>query len=157
MGKRGKRRNKSQDRQPAKQPNRQDVWRDHKEVHENTYFRKYYQTQFQPYFKNNPNEFEVFWSYMKQRLPVVFRVNPNQPNYLSFVKKLLNEDMVKEEKFEGQFEPQEEIKVEKIEWFPNDLVYRINTNRQQFKKSKKLEALYSFLQKATDSGLVTRQ
>jgi hypothetical protein len=42
---------------------------------------------------------------MKIKLPVVFRINPNQPNYLHFKNKLDSEEFmasqVKEEKQEG--------------------------------------------------------
>jgi multisite-specific tRNA:(cytosine-C5)-methyltransferase len=61
------------------------------------------------------------------------------------------------EKIEGEYEPTEQIKVQKIDWYPNMLVYSINTTKQQFKKSKTLEELHSYIEKASDVGLVTRQ
>lgn len=94
---------------------------------------------------------------LKERLPVVFRVNCNQPNYRAFIHKLTSEDLVKWEKLEGEFEPQQPIKVECIDWYPDQLVYIINTTKQQFKKSKLLQPLHSLVEKATDAGLVTRQ
>jgi 16S rRNA C967 or C1407 C5-methylase (RsmB/RsmF family) len=93
------------------------------------------------------------------RLPVVFRINCNQPNWMAFAEKLISEDLVKKqmEKIEGEYEPTEQIKVQKIDWYPNMLVYSINTTKQQFKKSKTLEELHSYIEKASDVGLVTRQ
>jgi 16S rRNA C967 or C1407 C5-methylase (RsmB/RsmF family) len=92
-------------------------------------------------------------------LPVVFRINCNQPNWMAFAEKLISEDLVKKqmEKIEGEYEPTEQIKVQKIDWYPNMLVYSINTTKQQFKKSKTLEELHSYIEKASDVGLVTRQ
>jgi hypothetical protein len=40
---------------------------------------------------------------MKVRLPVVFRINSNQPKWMSFAEKLISEELVKRqiEKIEG--------------------------------------------------------
>jgi hypothetical protein len=93
MGKRG---GKSRRNKPSNNPKpeatdkvpKQEDWRSHKLVHENSYFRRFYEIQLEPYFKDNPSEFSVFWEAMKIKLPVVFRINPNQPNYLNFKNKL---------------------------------------------------------------------
>lgn len=58
---------------------------------------------------------------------------------------------------EGEFEPQQPIKVECVDWYPEQLVWSINTTKQQFKKSKLLKELHALVEKATDAGLVTRQ
>jgi hypothetical protein len=58
---------------------------------DNPLFKAYYQLQL-----NLPhNEFELFWATMKEKLPVVFRVNPSAPNYMSFSRKIQDENFLK--------------------------------------------------------------
>lgn len=64
---------------------------------------------------------------------------------------------LKEEKQEGEFEPEEIPKLEQIKWYPNELVYCLNVNKQVLKKSKALTALHTLIQNASNSGLVSRQ
>ena len=93
MGKRGgkhKQKPNTNSKEPQKEVKYED-WRSHKVVHQNTYFRRFYELQFEPYFKQNPSEFSIFWQHMKMKLPVVFRINPNQPNYTYFKNKLMSE------------------------------------------------------------------
>ena len=69
-------------------------WKGHKDTHENNYFRRFYELQFEPYFRDNPQEFNTFWERMKVKLPVVFRLNPNQPNHAHFKNKILSEEFI---------------------------------------------------------------
>jgi len=48
-------------------------------------------------------------------------------------------------------------KLELINWYPGGITYTMNTNKQQFKKSKILSELHKYLQKSFDSGLISRQ
>lgn len=81
MGKRGYKNNPKPQYNKSNKPKDQE-WKGHKGTHENHYFRRFYEIQFEPYFKDKPEEFSVFWEHMKVKLPVVFRINPNQPNYV---------------------------------------------------------------------------
>ena len=47
--------------------------------------------------------------------------------------------------------------MEQVEWYPGQLVYCLNTNKQILKKSKVLAELHTLIQNASNSGLVTRQ
>ena len=51
----------------------------------------------------------------------------------------------------------EDIHLSKIKWHPNELVWQLNTYRKALKKSKALKELHQFIQKASDSGLISRQ
>lgn len=51
---------------------------------DNPLFKAYYQLQ----LDLPPTEFEVFWESMKEKLPVVFRINPSCPNYSAFRRKV---------------------------------------------------------------------
>lgn len=47
--------------------------------------------------------------------------------------------------------------MERLDWYPGQVVYTMNTTKQTFKKSKILSEFHKYLQKAFDSGLVSRQ
>ena len=123
---------------------------------DNEIFRAYYELQ----LGLPKEEFDVFWQTMKEKLPVVFRVNPSTPNFGSFRDKLQHPDflgnMVEKEE-EGENEPKEVPKLEVLPWYPGHILHQINTNKQEFKKSKTLSNLHRYLQKAFDAGLIARQ
>ena len=54
-------------------------------------------------------------------------------------------------------EPKELPKLEIIKWYPGDLVYTMNTNKAMLKKSKIFAGFHQYIQKAFDSGLISRQ
>lgn len=102
---------------------------------------------------------------MKEKLPVVFRVNPSCPNYAAFRDKIQKPDflttMVDEKEVqaeeEGRHEPKEVPRIEVLPWYPGNILHQINTTKQIFKKSKVLNNLHQYLQKAFDAGLIARQ
>jgi hypothetical protein len=48
-------------------------------------------------------------------------------------------------------------KLDLIDWYPGQITYTMNTDKQQFKKSQILSELHKYLQKSFDSGLISRQ
>jgi hypothetical protein len=72
---------------------------------DNPLFRAYYELQLQL----PPQEFELFWATMKEKLPVVFRINPNCPNFAAFQKKVQDPDFLQTmlEETEGVVEGEE--------------------------------------------------
>ena len=48
-------------------------------------------------------------------------------------------------------------RLETLPWYPNGVLHQLNTSKQMFKKSKMLNALHQYLQKAFDAGLIARQ
>lgn len=44
-----------------------------------------------------------------------------------------------------------------LPWYPGNILHQINTNKQEFKKSKALANFHKYLQKAFDAGLIARQ
>ena len=47
--------------------------------------------------------------------------------------------------------------LEVLEWYPGRVLHQMNTSKQTFKKSKVLNSLHLYLQKAFDAGLIARQ
>lgn len=68
-----------------------DSWKCHTIPEDHPLFRQYYQRQ----LALPQEEFTQFWAAMKQKLPVVFRVNPNCPNHEAFCKKIEDEEFIK--------------------------------------------------------------
>lgn len=103
---------------------------------------------------------------MKEKLPVVFRINPSCPNYAAFREKvqrpdflasMLDENEAKQLEEEQKHEPKEAPKLEILPWYPGNVLHQINTTKQIFKKSKLLNNLHKYLQKGFDAGLIARQ
>lgn len=51
----------------------------------------------------------------------------------------------------------EEISLKNVKWYPQELLWQLNTFRQALKKSEGLKKLHKYIQKASDSGLISRQ
>ena len=51
----------------------------------------------------------------------------------------------------------DQIKLANIPWYPNELVWQLNTFRHELKRNKAYEKLHKFIQQANDAGLITRQ
>jgi len=45
----------------------------------------------------------------------------------------------------------------KICWYPDDLVWELNLDKTKLKRTKLLDKVHEYMQKATDAGLITRQ
>jgi 16S rRNA C967 or C1407 C5-methylase (RsmB/RsmF family) len=94
-------------------------------------------------------ELQQMLAVMREKLPVTFRVNATQTHYESLVARL------KSPEFVGSFGGG--LKVTGVEWYPGDLVWSLNSNRRDLKKQPGVKALHTFIQEATDSGLISRQ
>ena len=116
------------------------------------------------------SEFQYFLNIMKERLPVTFRINNNIPNYQNFEETISHPDFVKkmiqlsltsnggkspqqneeqEEKKEGQEEEikkdEDGLKLQNISWYPNNLVWQLNTFKHEFKKNKAYESFHKYI------------
>ena len=47
--------------------------------------------------------------------------------------------------------------IKKLDFYPGDILFEMNTSKQMFKKSKILSEFHKYLQKSFDSGLISRQ
>lgn len=112
---------------------------------------------------------------MKERLPITFRINENVPNYKNFIKKITDgeflsklfsesgsdkkpeENIIEKEISDESKKISEQLKLEKVSWYPRDLVWQINTFRHELKKNKAYQNLHKLIQQANESGLITRQ
>ncbi len=65
-------------------------------------------------------------------------------------KGLSEEDLLELETFK-------KLSFKKISWYPEDLVWELNLDKTKLKKTKLLDKVHEYLQKATDAGLITRQ
>ena len=63
----------------------------------------------------------------------------------------------KKKKHESEGDYIEELNLKNVKWYPKELVWQLNTFRQALKKSEPLKKLHKFIQRASDSGLISRQ
>eukprot|EP01017_Pseudomicrothorax_dubius_P011791 TRINITY_DN1449_c0_g1_i4.p1 TRINITY_DN1449_c0_g1~~TRINITY_DN1449_c0_g1_i4.p1 ORF type:complete len:449 (-),score=120.71 TRINITY_DN1449_c0_g1_i4:1370-2716(-) len=141
-------------------------------IAENFLFDLYYYAQFMGEYFKTKEEFIQFRQILNKKLPIVFRVNPTVPHYEKFLEKVAGQSFLdrfakeikekqelEEKKGEGDGKKEvidlESIICKEISWFP--LVYQLNMDRQQLKRSNVMESLHKHLQKATDSGMISRQ
>ena len=113
---------------------------------------------------------------LKVKLPVVFRINDNVPNYQNFldklktpsyISKLLTADPTKtqpetlEKAPESESEPEEKKvlaqSLKNIPWYPNEQVWQLSMFRHELKKNKAYQNLHKFITRATEAGLISRQ
>lgn len=150
---------------------------------------------------------------MKEKLPVVFRVNKLTPNYEVFLSSIKKEHLIQDfieskkkslaaakllkeqenasvyketesivveeqekkpeevasddnneeknkyrtERFEFSEEELKSLSIKPFSFYPDELVWQVNCNRTQLKKSQLLKDFHKYIQRATDSGLVSRQ
>jgi len=66
-------------------------------------------------------EFDNFWNNLKQKLPIVFRINNTIPNYENFLKTLQSDKFKNHSEIANEFE--------QISWYPNKLVFQLNTDK----------------------------
>jgi 16S rRNA C967 or C1407 C5-methylase (RsmB/RsmF family) len=90
------------------------------------------------------SDFSSFWSILQSQLPVTFRVNPHHNNYKSLLSSISSSSSTT-------------LKLEPIPWYPDNLVWQVNSNRSELRKQENVKEFHTFLQKANDSGLITRQ
>ena len=134
--------------EPTKKTKYDEDDKDYTLVRENPLMKQYYQEV----LGLSVSDFDEFWHYMQQPLPVTFRINPNQQNYQKLIEKLRDPQFIPEIVLEGQ-----RLEAKEVPWFPGSLAWQINSNRQEFKKLEPVKQVHSWIQKANDSGLLTRQ
>ena len=148
----------------------------------NQFLEEYYHEILKPYFSTSPNpeaEFQDFLNTLKLRLPVTFRINSNILNHQSFLSKVKNPNWISEliskqtqeisekspeETKEGlspedllELENLKNVGLKKISWYPGDLVWELNLDKSKLKRTKLLDKVHEYMQKASDAGLITRQ
>lgn len=116
---------------------------------------------FKPYFQNNEKEYDDFMKILPEKLPVVFRINNTVPNYNNFLSKIKNPEWITDSTIKTE-ETKEDPSIKSlffkpISWYPNELVWELNLDKTKLKKTPMLEKLHQSIQKASDSGLITRQ
>jgi len=113
---------------------------------------------------------------LREKLPVVFRINDNVPNYKNFLDKLKTPSYISKlfaaetskptetttESSEITKETEEKnvldsLKLQNISWYPNEQVWQLNVFRFELKKNKAYQNLHKFITRATGAGLISRQ
>lgn len=56
-----------------------------------------------------------------------------------------------------ELENLKDLSFKKINWYPGEMVWELNLDKSKLKRSKLLDKVHEYLQKASDSGLITRQ
>jgi len=100
-----------------------------------------------------PEECEKFLECCREHLPITFRINCDVPNYKNLIQKLESPEFLPH--FLGP-EELEAVSLNKVEWYPDSLVWSLQMSRKELKKSPNVKALHKFLQEATSGGLITR-
>ena len=98
------------------------------------------------------SDFNQFWSILQQQLPVTFRINPLCHNYQNLINDFQSQGFLS-----SLLSSESSINISPIKWYPSSLVWQINSNRSELRKQENIKKFHSFLQKANDSGLITRQ
>lgn len=96
-------------------------------------------------------ELQLMLKVMAERLPVTFRVNKTQTHWERLVARFEDPEFV------ARLAGTPDLKISCVEWFPDKLVWRLNSNRSDLKKQPGVKALHQFIQQATESGLMSRQ
>jgi 16S rRNA C967 or C1407 C5-methylase (RsmB/RsmF family) len=98
------------------------------------------------------SDFNAFWDILQEQLPVTFRISPLHNNYQTLISNFSSKAY-----FDTILGPSSAIKIDPIPWYPNNLVWQINSSRSELRKHENIKEFHSFIQKANDSGLITRQ
>lgn len=98
------------------------------------------------YFKNDPQEFEIFWDSLSQPLPISFRINPTYANHEILVQKLLNGDLVR-----GLVVSPTDHEVDigtiikPVKWYPNNLAWESKLAKKELRKAVELTNLHTYI------------
>ncbi|EMR09383.1 hypothetical protein PNEG_02330 [Pneumocystis murina B123] len=101
------------------------------------------------------DDWEMFMESIKQSLPTTFRITGSKKNAQCIKKHLEDEyfPLFKGLKYEGkEIEPPS-----LISWYPNQLVYSLNTPKTVIRKNKAFKKFQDWLFYETESGNITRQ
>lgn len=116
---------------------------------ENPYLRLYYTIQLQL----PEDQMESLYTTLQKQLPITFRVNHNAKMYENFVAHLDDKQYIRN--LLGDDAP--DLEVIKVPWFPGGLAYQFGSYRSELKKAPGMKRLHGLIQKANESGLITRQ
>ena len=110
--------------------------------------REYYQKV----LELEDSDFNSLWNILQDQLPVAFRINPLHNNYQNLIESFSSSGFLS-----SLLSQSTAIKLEPIPWYPNNLVWQLNSNRSELRKQENIKEFHTFLQKANGSGLITRQ
>lgn len=97
-------------------------------------------------------DFNAFWDILQEQLPVTFRINSMNLNYQYLIESFSSQGFLA-----NLLASETRIKLEQVLWYPGKLSWQINSNRSELRKQENIKQFHSFLQKANESGLITRQ
>lgn len=122
---------------------------------------------------NKDEDFRQFREYLRQKLPITFRVNPLNVGHENLTRQFLSKTFIKDwidqnkenpefQGKKGRISTIDEDELEKIhminhEFYPNNLLFQMPLARDILKKDTILANIHKFIQKCGDSGLMTRQ
>lgn len=115
---------------------------------------------FEAYYKAqnlmDESEFEEFLATCKKTLPSTFRITGHGSKVALIKEQLMTEHIPNLEKLAAS--GASEISVPKvISWYPRELAYQLETDRNMIRKTPALAALHRWLVDASENGDVTRQ
>ena len=130
-------------------------------------FDKYYKTQF-PWM--DEAEFKDFTSTLQEKLPVTYRVNQTEVNHETvcdlftdkhFIKKYFQETIeaadLNQEDWKNKTLDMSQIKLENKKYYPpGNVLFELTVPRELLKKNVGLKDIHKLIQKANDSGILTR-
>ena len=118
---------------------------------------------FEAYYKAqnlmDETEFEVFLATCKRTLPSTFRITGHGSKVALIKEQFITEHIPKIEKLvaSGAHADSGISVPQVISWYPRELAYQIETDRNMIRKEPALAALHRWLVEASENGDVTRQ
>jgi 16S rRNA C967 or C1407 C5-methylase (RsmB/RsmF family) len=132
-------------------------------------FDSYYKTQF-PWMSSE--EFSKFALTLQEKLPVTFRVNQTEVNHETVCEMFTDKHFIEkhsidmgataegisEEDWKNKALDMSLIKLENKKYYPpGNVLFELTVPRELLKKNLGLKAIHKVIQKANDSGILTRQ
>lgn len=115
-------------------------------------FFSYYLRVLAPLFRDEEDR-ELFAQVLKAPLPACFRLNPAVPNLPSVLERLREAI----ERGRVVCESSARLFLTHIDWYPGQLVWQLNCDRNELKRSAAFKELHLLLIQATEAGLLSRQ
>ena len=123
--------------------------------------------------ENKDKDFKSFKSYLKEKLPITFRVNPSCVGFKAVTSLLSSDTFIKDwcEKNKNNPDMQgkegkenitteealQNLKFKCFEFYPDKVLYELPLARDVLRKDPILVSIHKFIQRSNDSGLLTRQ